>query len=171
SATVHGVATAEPLVLSSVRVVAKGAFAFPNLALASMLGLIVLLAYAVWFTRGRAEAFAMSLAVLCTLDLAFEFSRWTETAGAGNWVEVILGVPRADLWFPVTYGLLLGLFAWQIRIWNCSTAEAERWVRYALAGTLAWSGSKRFETLAQLAWVPLDPDAVWYMQLAQNMTA
>ncbi len=161
----------KPATLSRIRLVVLGPpFTIPNLPIASLLIMGPALAYVLRSLIRPSGALPYGLAVLCGLAALTEaLAGWKIGENPQQWWELVILSRERVGYLMAPYVVLLGLLGWQVRIWSKSSPGERTWPLFALGGILAWGGSARFAALAEMAWARLDPDAIAWMQLAEQM--
>ena len=164
---------AEPAVLSQLRVVAlKPPLIYPNLPLAFLLVLTPALAYMMRAYLRPTGALPFSLLVLCGLAVLTEAIARTHMAHEPMfWWERAVASQEYNDYFVIPYGLLLALWWWSAQRGTLFETQQKPWRFFALLGILAWGGSTRLGALIEWGWARTNPDAVWYMQLAEGMSS
>ncbi len=164
---------AEPAVLSQMRVVAlKPPLIYPNLPLAFLLVLTPALAYVMRVSLRPTGALPFSLLVLCGLAILTEAIARTHMAHEPMlWWERAVASQEYNDYFVIPYGLLLALWWWRAQRDTLFETQQKPWLFFALLGILAWGGSTRLGALVEWGWARTNPDAVWYMQLAKEMSS
>ena len=162
-------------ILTEIRVFSRGPFAFPNVALACLFVLTPMLAYVAWSKHRPERALLYSLGFLGGQTILSGTITWTDPVYLCGmtrylwWLDPLIPDPRCEMYFTIPYGILLGLLAWSMRIWSCSSEAQRQWAGFALLGILAWTGSLRLEQLVQVSGLPLEGDADYYWFLAEAL--
>jgi hypothetical protein len=162
-----------PALLSRVRVVQlNGPTSIPNWPLASLLILTPAMAYVSRKVLGRSGGLLSGFVILGGLTVLVEGLTWTRvTDNPDRWWELVVLSQERDRYFLIPYGLLLAMFAWQVKVWQTGNPSERFWIWFALAGVLVWGASARLAALTEMGWTQLDQDAVTYMQITDMMSA
>lgn len=161
----------EPALLSRLRIVSRmPSVALPNFPVALLLVLTPILAYRVRTSIRPDGALLYSVAVLGGLAVMVESLEWTRLVDRPRWWELVT-TGEGDRYVLFPYAVLLAVLGWRACLHGASAQTKEAWVFFALAGILSWGGISRLRALADTAAAHLEPDAFWYVQLAEKMTS
>jgi hypothetical protein len=149
----------------------------PTVPLAAMLILTPLLAYVAFSAKRPQWAVLSSLGVLGALAVLSEIVTQADPGYRCGitrylwWLDPIVQDPSCSAYLVLPYALLLGFFAWHVWVRRPSLVLQEEWARFALIGIVVWGAALRFEELSSWYWVALDPDAMYYQNVARTMSS
>jgi len=145
--------------------------------LAAMLIFTPVLAYVAFSEKRPQWAVLSSLGVLGALAVLFEIGTQADPGYHCKitrylwWLDPILQDPSCSSYLSLPYVMLLGFFAWHVWVRRRSLVLQEEWARFALIGVVVWGAALRFEELSSWYWVSLNPDALYYQNVARTMSS